>query len=183
MFESSQMGERSTVVVVPSNIHRVLTRNKLKFPQYLDFEKIRAVISSEDYRFWLGVVDALNIGGVNLSNNLMGSIWDKGRIPDIGSDADKHIDPIMMASQLDKEEALSYLNQSNAMTENFYSLHREGSTVFVVVEEGFMLKLEDSNFKLEFLKSYLKKLSEILPVHKLANDPLHIQYVSLVTSL
>ncbi|MGC3005540.1 hypothetical protein ACPF8X_45925, partial [Streptomyces sp. G35A] len=89
---------------------------------------------------------------------------------------------ILSPSKLELMEAQTWLQQSNAMTENFYSLHREGSILFVVVEEGFSLKLEDNVNKLQFLKAYMKKLCEIVPVHQLAQDPLHIQYVSLVTS-
>lgn len=183
MFNSSTVGERPTVIVVPSYINRVLARNKLKFSEYLNFEKLRASLSQEDFRFWLALAEATKIAGTNLSNNLIGGVLEKGRGPNFGKGFDTHLDPSYYASSADIEEAIAYLNQSNAMTENFYSFHREGSTIFVVVEEGFMLKLEDPSSKLEFLKTYLKKLSEIVPIHMLAQDRLHLQYVSLVTSL
>lgn len=173
---------RPTTVVVPANVNRALIRNKVTFRQYLDYEKIRSTLSSEDIKFWMAANEGVKIGGKPLSSYLAGAILSVGTWANIDRDPVAHVDPFYIPSKREIDEVDAYLNQSNAMTENLYSLHREGSVLFVVVEEGFSLKLEESLYRLEFLKSYMKKLCEIVPVYELAQHPLHQHYVSLVTT-
>lgn len=180
-MNDTNLGQEPTVIVVPANVNRALMRNKIPYSQYLDFEKINVALSAEDIRLWNAINDTITIGGKRFNSHLMNSIILRGRSPNLDS-GKGHGTGYYYPTNIEGAEAIQYLQQSNAMTEDFYSLHREGDVIFVVIEEGFSLKLEDNSNKLNFLKTYLKKLCEIMPVHKLAKNPLHLQYVSLVTT-
>ena len=171
---------KPTIVVVPSDIHRALIRNKLCLSDYVMFDKVKKALSSEDIKHWYAVIENVKIGGKRLGDHLMCAA--NGNSGDYSNASFAHFDPYYYPSEIELQEAKKYLYQSNAMTENFYSLYRDGSIVFVVVEPGFSLMIEDNTNKLEFLKSYFRKLAEFMPVHELAKNQYHLEYVSLVTT-
>ena len=175
------------VIVVPSVVDLALKRNKVKYKDYTNFAKVKEVLSSEDIKHWYSVIEAVTIGGVQVSNKLMGLPINYNNVNNGYSNTDSfrciHFDPFYWPTEVDINEAKQHLMASNAMTENFYSLYRDECVIFIIVEQGFMQKLEDFQFKLEFLKSYFRKLSEVVSVKDLAKDNLHLQYIAAITSL
>ena len=155
------------VIVVPSVVDLALKRNKVKYKDYTNFAKVKEVLSSEDIKHWHSVIEAVTIGGVQVSDSFTCI----------------HFDPYYWPTKVDINEAKQHLMASNAMTENFYSLYRDECVIFIIVEQGFMQKLEDFQFKLDFLKSYFRKLSEVVSVKDLTKDRLHLQYIAAITSL
>ena len=182
MDNVSKVGIWPTTIVVPADIHKALIRNKLRLSDYVKFDKVKSVLSSTDIKHWYSVIDLVKIGGKKLGYPLMCQSGTDTGFPAPGFDQ-THFDPFYSPSQEDLTESNNYLYQSNAMTENFYSLYRDECVIFIIVEQGFMQKLEDFQFKLEFLKSYFRKLSEVVSVKDLTKDRLHLQYIAAITSL
>lgn len=181
MDNVSKVGIWPTTIVVPADIHKALIRNKLRLSDYVKFDKVKSALSSTDIKHWYSVIDLVKIGGKKLGYPLMCQSGMDTGFPVPGFDQ-THFDPYYSPSQEDLTESNNYLYQSNAMTENYYSLYRDANNVFVVVEPGFSLMIEENTNKLEFLKSYYRMLSAILPIHELAKDKYHLEYVSLITT-
>lgn len=170
-------------VVIPADIYRSLIRNKVKRSDYLDAKVALNVLSSLDVKYWHTVTEVINIDGSKLGTTLPSAIMNQRYASIFMKESEtKHSDIFYCPNSVDKEEAKERLFLSNAMTENFYSIYRDGSCVFVVVEDGFCHHLQEPSNKLKFLRSYFKMLSELMPVEMLVKDPLHMQYVTLVTS-
>lgn len=185
MNDVNKNGRRVTTVVVPADIHRALIRNKVKYSDYLNAKVVMDTLSTLDARYWSAVTEVIKIGGHRLGQTLASAYTSSNMDSVIQTDTNpssKHNDIFYCPNNVDKEDANSRLFLSNAMTENFYSIRRDGSCVFVIVEDGFCHHLEEPSNKLNFLRTYFATLSELMPVEMLAKDPLHLQYVSLLTS-
>lgn len=161
--------------VLPGWVHRALLRNKLNILDLMDYSKVRKVLSIDDLAEWFYLNDHLTVDKCKLSNTFLDfhfhSMTEQQR-----SEFSVSILP-QSASEDVAASAKAKLDGSYPMNDSSYEFIYVDNILYVVLNEGFNKILEKPESLMEFVKEYLKKCYEYLPVNEVSKLPIYKLYL------
>lgn len=152
---------RPQIIIVPGWIYRNVLRNKLNTIDMMDYRKMRQVLSLDDMAEWFYMNDSFKIDKHTLSSFYVDSIW-HSFTPEDKLEYSNSVVPLSAS-----EEIACSANQklmANAMSDTCYQFVRTTDVLYVVLSEGFMASLQDTEKKVQFVKNYLKECYAMAPV-------------------
>lgn len=149
------------IILVPGWIHRSLLRNKLNTIDMVDYRKMRQVLSLHDMAEWFYMNDRFMVDNTRISSQFVDSVWHSFT----PQDRVEHQSSVVPLSA--SEEIASSANQklmANTVSDSFYQFVQTTDVLYVVLNEGFMVSLQDTEKKNQFVKDYLKECYAMAPV-------------------
>lgn len=162
--------ESLRIFVIPGWTFKNIAKNKLDIIDIANYSKLRKVLSIDDLAEFSYVND-LPVSGINLSTDGTYSLFNPNGMTEAESVEYKNsILPLSGTLEI-AGNANARLKAVNYIAEVDYRFIRADNILYVILNEGFLSKVSDNNFLLEFVKGYLKecyKVASIVDVSKLA---------------
>jgi len=168
------------ILVVPGWIYRNVLRNRLNTTDILDYNKIREILSIDDMAEWLFINNRFNLNGSFLSNNNIEESFNNLTIAQ-KAELNNSVLPLSGTDEI-AHSVTTKLIGSNPMNSCEYSFITIENTIYIILNEGFMTKILDSDYELEFIKKYLKEcymIASIPEVSELSIFNLYIKHFKI----
>lgn len=164
------------IVVIPGWVLRAALRHNLNTVDLLDYNKIKPILSIDDMAEWFFLNDGFTLDKHYLSNiNLLDAIT--------GFTEAQKAEVLNSVLPLSRSEtiaccATTKLGGSNPMNCCEYQFIPIANALYVVLNEGFMAKIADPDYKSEFVKAYLQECYSVISIPEVSQLSLYKLYLS-----
>ena len=176
--------KRASIILVPYEIFKVLSINKHNIIDLLTYEKLRNSVVVNDVATLVAMNRELKIEDKHLSTTDVTNMFSIST-----KEYTDEYNNIVLPISLDKEiidsmntNLLSKEIDANSMTDVYYSFIQTEDHIFLVLRKGFLSRLTDSNYKLEFVKTYLKQCYSVTDIASVSTIPMFSTYVKKLFS-
>lgn len=171
------------IIVLPGWIYRAIVKYKLNIIDTTSYSKIRPFLATDDLVDWTCLNDFFRLDGVRLSNTqcLAALAINETLTESQISEIEKTILPLSGSH----EAALSVqakLTAVNIIVDVPYRFVRIDTTLFVILNEGFLSALTDSKLKLDFVKAYLKECYAMMAISDVSKLDIFSLYLKLLNN-
>lgn len=161
--------------VIPQWIHRTLVRNSLTLMDLFNYGKVRKVMSLDDLAELVYVNEQVQIDKKTIGNNWLDSHFHYMTEAE-RAEYNRHVLNLSFSEDV-KSSVNAKLLGSNPMNEQNYTFVYIDNILFVLIGEGFLKTMENNDNKEEFVKNYLTKCYEFLPVAKVSELSMYSLYL------
>lgn len=174
------------VVMVPAWLFRTVLRNKLNTIDLINYDKLRPIISVDDVAEYLAINDKLKIGGCNPNHYYYFGSMFRNLTPEQTIEWNNSVVPLSGSESI-SSSLISKLSRSNPMDSYSdteakppYTFITVNTTVFVILEEGFITHMSSTDNMLDFIKLYLKNCYAVAKMSIVHQLPLFGLYIKLL---
>lgn len=178
-----------TIVVLPDYVERALRAGLGATTDLLDYQRVRRVVNTYDFGLWAAIAEQCSIvfkGRDYRIGNGIGQLYSNVEFNNV-------VMPVVHASEDVRLSAKAFLEQTvveqgqsaypSALPTDtdprfFYQFKSIGATIFLIVQPGFLTQLKRSTSLVEFLRDWIKELEKVVPLNKIATEPLFQVYLN-----
>lgn len=172
--------EKLKVFIIPKAFHDIFKINNLNIVDIFNYSKIRRFLSFNDLAD-LVFYNNLKLENVSLTNNLITFELFKIITDDERHELQTSVVPLATTEEI-ANSCMSILNNtSNKYKENLYYFVKNGNTLFIVLDEGFLgSACNDKNFYSKFVRDYVKQLYAMVAIAEVSKLPIFKSYLQVI---
>lgn len=170
--------------VLPASVYRAIIRNKLNIIDAVNYRKLRNILSIDDLaEIWH--VNTNPLKAINDSTTVDLSGWGFRELfatmntltPVETNEIQYTIQPL--SGSITIAETLRQKLSTNDMTEDdtYYKLLLNNNIVFVVLENGFLTRMQNLPYRLDFYRNILKELYKVTRIPEVSRHRLFNEYL------
>lgn len=172
------------IVVIPGFIYRSLVRNKFNIVEFGDYAKLRKILTVEDIACLVAANEQLMI-----DNTLIGLCSVRVLFNSMTSEQDSEFSRSVLLLANTENIASNIKNNLTASDTNSVEFLRDEDAykfimtediTFVILNEGFLTKVLDFEFKFKFVKEYVSKLYSMYSIPAASSFSMFGTYIKLL---
>ena len=174
-----QIVDPATVIIVPDFIMRAVKLHKLNVIDIQNYDLISKVCSSDDLALWVAI-NQLSYKNVQFSNNLF-MMFSQANTS-FSYTQTRTVEPLSHTEEV-KTASKQYMYTVKDEETPFYELKSIGRTILVVVQPGFLYRLEKSDtVALDFIRELIKATETATNPSMAADSGIFKTFLKLTTS-
>lgn len=160
---------KGDIFVLPSWIHRQLSRYNLTVNDLRSYSKLREVLTIDDMAEWFYLNDQLTLQNnqCRFSTSILETYFDSMTLAE-KVELSNSVLPLSGTEDI-ANSANSKLSATNVMSDCLYQFVRVDNGLFLILKEGFNAELAKKDGVSNFVKAYLKKCYESMPIHRVSS--------------
>lgn len=165
-------------IVVPDWVQRGLVNNKLNVMDIGNYSKLRTVLSIDDMSELYYINTQLRINNILLSS-VFGRDLFEHLTPDQLQEFENSVAPLSGTEEI-ANTVRARLSKASVGDSPLYSFVVLNNVIYIILKDGFMTLINDTQYVLDFVKAYLKECYVLLPIHEVSKLPLFALYIEKI---
>lgn len=177
---SQGISKRAEILIIPQSMYKSLHNSNFNIMDIVDYTKLRSHIVINDIATMVAMNRELKINGKLISTvypTLLFNTMSKEETIEFNVS----VLPLSLSASIvdSMNTALSLTNvDANSMADGFYSFIQTEDHIFLVLRDGFLSRLTDSSYRLEFVKTYLKHCYSVTDIASVSTNPMFSAYIN-----